>query len=124
MRPRKSQPNVMWSGPIFSDKIVTNSGVWGTWKSRAIFPTKIIIIKIVGSGGTLSYNNVFRTLFGQSLSNDKNEIKAKLNAFSFCLIFSLEELIRVQCMISISKGLNRKSMKVMSPLKIRAPIRE
>ena len=59
----------MWSGALFSDR--NNKKYLGT---GAIFLTKRI--KIVGSGA-----------LSDSLFNDKNEIKAKSNAFSFCLIF-------------------------------------
>ena len=58
----QSQPNIMRSGALFSDKNNKKQWVNGAFGSPGqYFPQKII--KIVGSGGTLNYNNVFRGSF-------------------------------------------------------------
>ena len=81
--------NVVWGTALwhyFLTKIIKNSEVLGHLEVQGNISHKKII-KIVGSGGSLPYNNVFRALFEQSLFNDKNEIKAEMNTFSFCLMF-------------------------------------
>ena len=58
----QSQPNIMWSGSLFSDKNIKNSGVLGHSEVWGNISHKKRI-KVVGSGGTLHYNNVFQGTF-------------------------------------------------------------
>ena len=114
--------NIFWfiwckvNSGISTGKNNKNSGVMGHLEVRGNISHKKSI-KIVGFGELCTIIMCSGARFRQSLFNNKSEIKTKSNAFSFCLIFFLEGLTRVRCIISIDRNINWKSVRVLKPSK-------
>ena len=73
-------------GHYFPRKIIKNSGIWAFGSPGQYFPQKIKKLWVLEELCPMIML-CSGALFGQSLFNDKNQVKAKINAFRFASFF-------------------------------------